>query len=739
MKKLTSIALAIVMIASVMLLTACGGKSAYQIYTEAFEKTKALESAEFTSSLTASFEKDGEQQSMTVNTKAKTVGIKNENPVSLGEVECTINGATVKNDVYNADGTAYVNIGGTEKEKMDIASDDALMFNLSSMIKKLIVSFTEDDLKDVPAVKNEDGTFTIDFVLTPDRAKEFYADAYDSFVRFTSGGKGNDTTATFTDAKVSVKINAEGFISSFGFEFAVTSGKSGDVTGSAKVEFINPGTEVTADAPEDIGDYITLKEGYNAYIEAVRKTKEPDSIEYTSTSKSKITATGVSLNLTAGIHGKIVGRKSKNPVSLTECTIRLGDEKVTSSAYVADGIAYVSSEGEKMKIDLSDPAYDKYIISTLTIDDMLFEFSEDTFENATVVKAGKEITITGISLTPEQFFKYFEPVLQTAEDYAGVSGHATYEASDISVSVVINDGYVGEFKLSYTLLLDVTKSSGDIVSTKLSSEETFKLVNPGAEVKIEAPSDLDEYSVPDEAYNLLMAALENTDSLDSVEYSSSESVTTKAVGEEETSYTKYRAKFSGLNGSNLKGSGTITSASKGKTGEMFIYRTADAEYVSVGDQKVKFPIYGEEDAYLPLPSVVEITDGIEKMVDEAEVRRNSDGSIDLVVDISEEMFYEHFGHVIEAIVESYNNADMGNITLDEIWPENAALTIHITSDGYFASYSLGYTIKTTLSYGSSVTVTAEFDFESSFEVINPGKTVTVDVPSDLDKYVLYNR
>ena len=61
MKKLTSIALAIVMIASVMLLTACGGKSAYQIYTEAFEKTKALESAEFTSSLTASFEKDGEQ------------------------------------------------------------------------------------------------------------------------------------------------------------------------------------------------------------------------------------------------------------------------------------------------------------------------------------------------------------------------------------------------------------------------------------------------------------------------------------------------------------------------------------------------------------------------------------------------------------------------------------------------------------------------------------------------------
>lgn len=264
MKKLTSIALAIVMIASVMLLTACGGKSAYQIYTEAFEKTKALESAEFTSSLTASFEKDGEQQSMTVNTKAKTVGIKNENPVSLGEVECTINGATVKNDVYNADGTAYVNIGGTEKEKMDIASDDALMFNLSSMIKKLIVSFTEDDLKDVPAVKNEDGTFTIDFVLTPDRAKEFYADAYDSFVRFTSGGKGNDMTATFTDAKVSVKINAEGFISSFGFEFAVTSGKSGDVTGSAKVEFINPGTEVTADAPEDIGDYITLKEGYNA-------------------------------------------------------------------------------------------------------------------------------------------------------------------------------------------------------------------------------------------------------------------------------------------------------------------------------------------------------------------------------------------------------------------------------------------------------------------------------------------
>lgn len=678
MKKLTSIALAIVMIASVMLLTACGGKSAYQIYTEAFEKTKALESAEFTSSLTASFEKDGEQQSMTVNTKAKTVGIKNENPVSLGEVECTINGATVKNDVYNADGTAYVNIGGTEKEKMDIASDDALMFNLSSMIKKLIVSFTEDDLKDVPAVKNEDGTFTIDFVLTPDRAKEFYADAYDSFVRFTSGGKGNDTTATFTDAKVSVKINAEGFISSFGFEFAVTSGKSGDVTGSAKVEFINPGTEVTADAPEDIGDYITLKEGYNAYIEAVRKT-------------------------------------------------------------VADGIAYVSSEGEKMKIDLSDPAYDKYIISTLTIDDMLSEFSEDTFENATVVKAGKEITITGISLTPEQFFKYFEPVLQTAEDYAGVSGHATYEASDISVSVVINDGYVGEFKLSYTLLLDVTKSSGDIVSTKLSSEETFKPVNPGAEVKIEAPSDLDEYSVPDEAYNLLMAALENTDSLDSVEYSSSKSVTTKAVGEEETSYTKYRAKFSGLNGSNLKGSGTITSASKGKTGEMFIYRTADAEYVSVGDQKVKFPIYGEKGAYLPLPSVVEITDGIQEMVDEAEVRRNSDGSIDLVVDISEEMFYEHFGYMIEAIVESYNNADMGNITLDEIWPENAALTIHITSDGYFASYSLGYTIKTTLSYGSSVTVTAEFDFESSFEIINPGKTVTVDVPSDLDKYVLYTR
>lgn len=80
MKKLTSIALAIVMIASVMLLTACGGKSAYQIYTEAFEKTKALESAEFTSSLTASFEKDGEQQSMTSTPKQKQSALKTKIP-----------------------------------------------------------------------------------------------------------------------------------------------------------------------------------------------------------------------------------------------------------------------------------------------------------------------------------------------------------------------------------------------------------------------------------------------------------------------------------------------------------------------------------------------------------------------------------------------------------------------------------------------------------------------------------
>ena len=738
MKKLTSIALAIVMIASVMLLTACGGKSAYQIYTEAFEKTKALESAEFTSSLTASFEKGGEQQSMTVNTKAKTVGIKNENPVSLGEVECTINGATVKNDVYNADGTAYVNIGGTEKEKMDIASDDALMFNLSSMMKKLIVSFTEDDLKDVPAVKNEDGTFTIDFVLTPDRAKELYADAYDSFVRFTSDGKGNDATVTFTDAKVSVKINAEGYISSFGFEFVMTSGESGDVTGSAKVEFINPGTEVTADAPEDIGDYITLKEGYNAYIEAVRKTKEPDSIEYTSTSKSNITSTGISLNLTAESHGKIVDRKSKNPVSLEELTIRLGDDELTMSTYAAEGIAYVSAKGEKMKIDLSDPAYDKYITSTLTIDDILSEFSEDTFENATVVKVGNKITITGIILTPEQFLKYFEPVLHTAEDYTGVYGDVTYEASDVSVSVVINDGYVGEFKLSYTLVLNATESSGDRVSTKLSAEETFKLVNPGEEVKIEAPSDLDEYSVPDEAYNLLMEALEKTDSLDSVEYSSLASVTTKAVNETETSYTKYRAKFSGLNGSNLKGSGTIVVSSKGKTTEYSVYRTSDTEYVSVGGQKGKLSIYDELEVYLPLPSVANISYAFDEIVDEAEVRRNSDGSIDLVVDISEELFYEYFGYVIESIVESYNNSDMGKITLEEIWPDDASLTIHITSDGYFASYSLEYVIMTNFSYGSGVTFTVKADYTSSFEVINPGKNVTVDVPSDLGKYVSYN-
>lgn len=268
MKKIISIMMTLAMVfALVFAFCACGKeKSAYQIYTEAVNKNRELDSYELDFKMNISVEADGVSTEVPLSYSIKSSGVQSGSPVFSGEMEMTMSGVTLNVPMYSDGKYTYMELMGSKiKQPVEDGNND-----FQEMADTLLSMFSEDKFEGVVAVKNDDGTKSIDLPLDNETFQEAYSDLVDSML----GSLGEETTdlnlsMNVSDAKVSVVINKDGYIEKVDLKCDLkltmsSEGESVDMNVNLDMsgEYKNIGSEVTVTAPSDLDEYEEVDYGF---------------------------------------------------------------------------------------------------------------------------------------------------------------------------------------------------------------------------------------------------------------------------------------------------------------------------------------------------------------------------------------------------------------------------------------------------------------------------------------------
>lgn len=268
MKKLSAIMLALVMVLSVVLLASCKKEmTAYQTFSEAMAKTKALDSMELKSTATSAIAFGSEKLSMTVGYSVKTAGLKGDAPTLSGDFDIGVSGISMKANVYSTSDTIYVSMAGM-KVKMDADSEDAQDYNVD-VDDTLISNLPEDIFKDVEVIENDDKTKTINVTLTGEQFSEYCKDIYEKALEALDVDDVSMYDIKADDITISMVVNKDGYISKYTMNYKISvsvtqEGVTATATSenSVEIEFVNPGTPVTVDVPTDLDEYGSADDFY---------------------------------------------------------------------------------------------------------------------------------------------------------------------------------------------------------------------------------------------------------------------------------------------------------------------------------------------------------------------------------------------------------------------------------------------------------------------------------------------
>ena len=95
MKKLTAVALALVMLVSVFALTSCEKVTAYSLVADAVAKTNALDSFEADMDIKMNVDVMGISMEMPIDCNIKAAGMQGENPVTASTMSMSLMGVSM--------------------------------------------------------------------------------------------------------------------------------------------------------------------------------------------------------------------------------------------------------------------------------------------------------------------------------------------------------------------------------------------------------------------------------------------------------------------------------------------------------------------------------------------------------------------------------------------------------------------------------------------------------------------
>ena len=260
-KKIASLALAAMIVLSLISLTSCEKLTAYGLISKGIEKSESLDSMEADMTLQIKMELQGTSVNVPIVYHVKAAGLKTENPVMSAGMQISMLGQEMKTDIYSEGEYFYLTVNNEQSMKFKADESTQKEYDVVDKMKDTLQLPSEEVFKDVKIQENEGGSKTVSTELSDEIISENYQDLIDSMSSLASAG-GEIGNVAFSGAKLSATVNKDGYISAYELSFdmkmdAKVMEETTEVKASAvlKLEYNNPGADVTVTPPEGYKDF----------------------------------------------------------------------------------------------------------------------------------------------------------------------------------------------------------------------------------------------------------------------------------------------------------------------------------------------------------------------------------------------------------------------------------------------------------------------------------------------------
>jgi hypothetical protein len=198
----------------------------------------------------------GTTVSVPISISMMAEGLQGDEPKVDGDVDMTVMGQKIKMDVYSDGEWSYVSANGQKyKQKID-EKNKSYSDTASSMLKDI----PEDILKDVEAVKNDDGSVTVEFEMDSETFEEIFEDAIENAESSSGGAAAGAVKIDNAEVEITVK---DGYIKKYALSFDMemkVSGQNAEASVEMVLEFEDYNGKYDIEPPKGYKDYKEFSE-----------------------------------------------------------------------------------------------------------------------------------------------------------------------------------------------------------------------------------------------------------------------------------------------------------------------------------------------------------------------------------------------------------------------------------------------------------------------------------------------
>lgn len=255
MKRIISIALAVCMLLSVMVLASCSETPA-SLVNGAMAKMATLTSVEAKMDAEIKMSMMGIDMSMPIDMHIVMDDIKSENPVGSVKAEMSFMGESVAMDMYmDGQGWAYMTVAG-ENYKVNTETASAELPLSSDSVTDMITQFPEELFEGAVIEKNDDGSKSVALVITAEQYAELFGEALDGLSESMGGA------VSVKDVTLEITVKG-GYVVEYDIEFDMDMNVQGMTVSASMdmdIDYINPGKDAKATPPAGYENFPVMDE-----------------------------------------------------------------------------------------------------------------------------------------------------------------------------------------------------------------------------------------------------------------------------------------------------------------------------------------------------------------------------------------------------------------------------------------------------------------------------------------------
>ena len=459
----------------------------------------------------------------------------------------------------------------------------------------------------------------------------------------------------------------------------------------------------------------------------------------------------------ATIDYKIYGTENGEKVSIpVECLIRsenklsggnktfidsniyIGGDSVRTEAVLEDGFAYLRSGEHSAKVEYDD-AVECGILGATEMWNLLGKFDADRITEYEILESSPVKTLE-FNVAPESESEFYgdfvnELLVVTERDVLGLT------AGDFKTKIHINEeGYVVSFSVNFTLQ-NASESDSDDGEGVYKVYSDLKLIDPGSEISAEIPEDTSLYTEYQQSeagkwlkndVRKFYRAIIKTNSLESFQVQADYDIQMEVEGEKISipMVSTVKVENSSVKKCRAYQETSVTVEDVVVKSQMFVtdgyayFKEPDATY------KIKYLDALDYDLISGFDIVSEDDLEFDAIVD-YQITEKTDGE-KLSVNVSNEVAAELFGEIISAVID----ASVGTVGLKQISIEDFSIEMDIDKIGYVQNFSVFFGMSVVFDQ-NGVNLPMNLSASMSANWIEPGKSVTVDDPADMNGYRYY--